>query len=261
MARCEICGAEMTQGRGRARRTCSAACRQAAHRRRQADEVAALRTAATATVRPTAPAEPSRNEPARPPDDSPAGRIRDAGAQLARTIEHAALRAEQHWPPNSHPDYMASAVRFDVARVIDAILATAPACSSRDEPTTAVLAPATPGGTAANTGPSRNDPPAKVPARRKRLTQKAAQAVADSAQLVKDPNHRDNHRWNVVAADGTVLGHVVPSYGGASRSGRNGWKYRAADMVVGVGPYKTREGAAVQCTLSWMRAATAPARH
>lgn len=64
-----------------------------------------------------------------------------------------------------------------------------------------------------------------------------------------------------MAEDGTVLGHVEPSYGGSSRSGRNGWKYLVAHMFVSSGPYKTRDTAAVQCALSWIRLATAPVRN
>jgi DNA-binding HxlR family transcriptional regulator len=61
MADCIMCGKEMPQRRGRKRRTCSAACRQAAYRSRKNAEVAVLRAAAgaaratTTTIRPAAP--------------------------------------------------------------------------------------------------------------------------------------------------------------------------------------------------------------
>ncbi|OIJ85218.1 DUF4158 domain-containing protein [Streptomyces colonosanans] len=103
-------------------------------------------------------------------------------------------------------------------------------------------------------------PAMTAPARRKRLSQKAARAVADSARLFKDADHRDTHRWNLIAEDGTVLGHVEPSYGGTGRTGRNGWNYHLADSPAVSGPYKTREDATLQCALAWIRVATAPLR-
>lgn len=251
MAQCEVCGTEVVQGRGRARRTCSAACRQKAHRQRQAQQVAELRAAARPALALVPLVDPG---PAAAADDSPAGRIRDAGAELAATIEAAARHAAGNWSRGS-ADAMATAVRYEVAQVVAAILASAPE-ASRDEPSP----PTPPQAPATSPEPSRNEPAVKRPAR-KRLTEKAARAIADTAQLVKDPNHRENHRWNLVAANGTVLGHVEPSYGGTGQSGRNGWKHRGDSTFVGSGPYKTRDEAAVQCALSWIRAATTPARH
>ncbi|MET8218054.1 hypothetical protein [Streptomyces hirsutus] len=103
-------------------------------------------------------------------------------------------------------------------------------------------------------------PEKTAPARRKRLSQKAARAVADGARLVKDADHRDTHRWNLIAEDGTVLGHVEPSYSGTSRTGRNGWNHRLADTFAVSGRYRTRDEAAVQCALAWTRFATTPLR-
>jgi hypothetical protein len=75
--------------------------------------------------------------------------------------------------------------------------------------------------------------------------------------LVKGADHRDTHRWDLIAEDGTVLGYVEPSYGGTGRTGRNGWN--AGSLAVS-GPYKTCEEAAPQCALAWTRVATAPVR-
>jgi hypothetical protein len=283
MAQCEVCGTELVQGRGRARRTCSAACRQKAHRQRQAGQLAELQAAAAgsalARVPPTTPDVPAT-------DDSPARRIRAAGAALAASIEQAARRAADGWTP--HPrsgtdaETWAGVVRVEAAEVAAAILASAPdvsrdepepdraavpaadvpAGSSRSGPAAAAPAPATPEGPAADLGSSRDEPvveKSRMP-RRKRLSQKAARTIADSARLVKHPEHRENHRWTLIAPDGTVLGHVEPSYGGTSRTGRNGWKYQVAHTFVGGGPHKTREAAAVQCALSWIRLVTAPVR-
>lgn len=71
--------------------------------------------------------------------------------------------------------------------------------------------------------PQPADAPKKTaPDRRKRLSQKAARAVADSARLVKGADHRETRRWDLITEDGTVLGYVEPSYGGTGRTGRNG---------------------------------------
>jgi hypothetical protein len=250
-AQCEICGTEMTQGRGRARRTCSAACRQAAHRRRQAAEVDRLRAAAT---QPAAPAVPAPPPAPAAPDDSPAGEIRAASRQLLDAIEAAARRAADDWPGSeTTPEADAAAVRHLADQVTAAILASAPQ-PSRNEPPARVTPATVDSGPVADTGPSRNEPPTA----RKRLSHKAAMALVDSAQLVKADDHRDSGRWNLVADDGTVLGRILPSYGGASR--RNGWRWQHVDTVTGGGPHKRREDAAVQCADAWVRAATAPTR-
>jgi hypothetical protein len=94
----------------------------------------------------------------------------------------------------------------------------------------------------------------------KRLTQKKAQELAAGAQLVKAPDWSETNRWHVVDGNGTVLVVVSPSYGGASRSGRNGWSYHLAAL----GPSgsrdrsATRQAAAAQGLASWMRWVTAP---
>lgn len=76
MATCEVCGSELTQTRGRPRGTCSAACRQAAYRRRQNAEMAVLRAATAITPKPTPvrPDEPGARSLARPasqPESTP----------------------------------------------------------------------------------------------------------------------------------------------------------------------------------------------
>lgn len=76
--------------------------------------------------------------------------------------------------------------------------------------------------------------------------------------MVKHPDHRENHRWIVQADDGTVLGYVDPSYGGTSRSGRDGWIGRTAEAVATTGGrQKTRQDAAVQVAMAWVRVVTA----
>jgi DNA-binding HxlR family transcriptional regulator len=59
MADCEICGTELDQRGGRTRRTCSAACRQTAYRRRRGTELKVLRANAAAVRHDAAPSPPS----------------------------------------------------------------------------------------------------------------------------------------------------------------------------------------------------------
>ncbi|MEU9849214.1 hypothetical protein [Streptomyces sp. NPDC047985] len=95
--------------------------------------------------------------------------------------------------------------------------------------------------------------------RPKRLSETKARSIADGAKLVKAANWSATHAWNVVAEDGTVLVVVKPSYGGASRSGRNGWTYHLAAL----GPtgsrdrWATRQQAAAQGLMGWIRWVTA----
>jgi hypothetical protein len=109
-------------------------------------------------------------------------------------------------------------------------------------------------------GPSRNKPPVKTSPARRRMSQKTARAIANSAQLVKDPDHRNNHQWHLVAADGTVIAHVERSYGGASRSGQNGWHGWPHGMMRTTERHQTRELAAQYAAAAWVRVATAPPR-
>jgi hypothetical protein len=95
------------------------------------------------------------------------------------------------------------------------------------------------------------------PGRPPRLTVKKARALLDTAELVKDENHRENNTWHLVAADGTVIGHVAPSYGGASRSGRNGWHGWAHGTTRTQDRHPTRDGAAVAASGAWLQAVTA----
>jgi hypothetical protein len=82
------------------------------------------------------------------------------------------------------------------------------------------------------------------------LPEKRAQAVVDAAELVRAPDYRDSHTWILRSGD-TLLGYVVPSYGGTSRSGRNGWASRLGGSP---GPRcRSRDGAAVDLAARWLR--------
>jgi len=97
---------------------------------------------------------------------------------------------------------------------------------------------------------------------RRPLSARKARAVVETAVVVKAPSWSEDRRWQVVAADSTVLVIVEPSYGGASRSGRNGWTWWLAQGArTRHDPHPTREQAAVAGLGAWERWATAkPAR-
>jgi hypothetical protein len=89
------------------------------------------------------------------------------------------------------------------------------------------------------------------------LSAKAARAVTAAAEIVKAPDHRDTNTWHVVAADGTVLVVIEPSYGGTSRTGRNGWNWWLADGGRTRNPVETTiQKAAIAGLLAWEQRAT-----
>ncbi|MER6151337.1 hypothetical protein [Streptomyces hirsutus] len=268
MTTCPVCGGTLPAQRGpRARRYCSRACQAKAYRARQRQD----------REHRLPPGE--ERELLEAYADVPATELADTLAGAARRLA-GALNA----------GLPADGFDLDVVARIPVVLAArarqaAPAAQARhgipdhrlEAPTAAVIdlaadpAPSRPEVQAPPPEPSRDDsvpsspqpagaPEKTAPARRKRLSQKAARALADSARLVKDADHRDTHRWNLIAGDGTVLGYVEPSYGGTGRTGRNGWNHRLAQSLAASGPYRTREEAALQCALAWIRVATVPLR-
>ncbi|MGY0062802.1 hypothetical protein ACWY4P_40755 [Streptomyces sp. LZ34] len=90
------------------------------------------------------------------------------------------------------------------------------------------------------------------------MSARRARAVIETAALVKAPTWREDRHWHVVASDGEVLVVVAPSYGGVSRSGRNGWAW----WLAGSGPSSTArpertcEQAAVAGLAAWNRLVT-----
>ena len=98
MAGCEICGTELDQRGGRPRRTCSAACRQTAYRRRRGAELRALRTGTEAVRRDAAPPPPSwlPNSPRACPITSSLRILGERGTLLAiREISYGVHRFQQ----------------------------------------------------------------------------------------------------------------------------------------------------------------------
>ncbi|MFF2618989.1 hypothetical protein [Kitasatospora sp. NPDC058046] len=265
MPTCAICGTQMTQGRARARRTCSAVCRQAAYRRRRAAEVTALRAAAQPPT-----AAPSRNEPAEPEgDDSPAGPIRAAATALATAAGHTASAAEE----GTFQDDSLATLQRRYTELVEAVrAATRPRNPSRNEPTgtepVQVRTAATPlpatvdtptGPGPAHPAPSRNEPdrPPRAP-KRPRLSRKKALALLDTADIVKNEHYKETGTWDVVAGD-TVICHIAPNFNGLRRNGWNAWPH-------GTTPnrrdhYPTRERAAAAGTDSWLRTVTARPRN
>jgi hypothetical protein len=87
-----------------------------------------------------------------------------------------------------------------------------------------------------------------------RLPKKKAEAILDAAELVRAPDYRDSHAWILHSGD-TLIGYVVPSYGGTSRSGRNGWVGRLGSTP---GPRcHSRDGAKMDLASQWLRVVTA----
>jgi hypothetical protein len=89
---------------------------------------------------------------------------------------------------------------------------------------------------------------------RRRLSVRRARQVIDAATLVKAPDWPDTRHWHVVSGD-LLLVVVAPSYGGTSRSGRNGWRW----WLTATGPtgnrdhWASREGAAAAGLAAWQR--------
>jgi hypothetical protein len=97
-----------------------------------------------------------------------------------------------------------------------------------------------------------------IEAKPQKMPRKRALAVAEAAKLER-VGPRDANRWALRSGE-TVLGHVEPSYGGASRSGRNGWKLLLPGELVGRS-LPTRNAAAGALAREWVQLVTsAPSR-
>jgi hypothetical protein len=93
---------------------------------------------------------------------------------------------------------------------------------------------------------------------RRPMSAAKARAIIDGAQLVKAPDWRETRNWHVVTDGGEVLVVVAPSYGGASQSGHNGWRWwLAATGPTGNRDHEpTRQQAAARGLGAWQRWAT-----
>jgi hypothetical protein len=252
---CPVCRGAVPPTRGpRPRRYCSRACQAKAYRERQAataatsvasvDEQAAV--ARYAGISSRAVADLLATAAQRTAEALSAQRTADESDLETLASAPVALTARTRADTGAHH---ADAGVSDPKRTV--AHAAAPAAQAPDTPQ------ASRDDSQASAQPVAAPTAARPPARR-RLTQKKATAIAGTAQLVKHPDHRENNRRIVQAEDGTVLGYVDPSYGGTSRSGRDGWIGRTADaLATSGGRQKTRQDAAVQVALAWIRVMTA----
>ncbi|MFF4763351.1 hypothetical protein [Streptomyces sp. NPDC001292] len=264
MAVCLVCGADLPAQRGpRARRYCSRACQAKAYRARQRQRDAHLLAIGDA------PGLLTRY------DGVPASELADQLALAARRLAAAltagqpvddfdlgvlarlpavlTARAHQAAPTATAGE---TAVRRDQTAAptapADAAAVTGPGASRDDSGRSA--RPATRAARASRDDSAATATPRGIEPRPQRLAKKKARAVVDAAELVRHPEHRDNHGWILRSGD-TVIGHVEPTYGGASRSGRNGWTGRLGGHV---GPRRrTRDEAAVDLALRWVQLVTA----
>jgi len=94
-----------------------------------------------------------------------------------------------------------------------------------------------------------------VTAPARRTSAKTARAVIEAAELVKAPTWSDTRAWHVTSGDQTLV-IVEPSYGGTSRTGRNGWTWRPPGGGPHRRPARTREEAAAQGLAAWQRQVT-----
>ena len=94
------------------------------------------------------------------------------------------------------------------------------------------------------------------------MSARRAREIIKDAKPVKAPDWRESRHWHVVTDDGEVLVVVSPSYGGASATGRNGWRWCLAQL----GPSgdrrreTTRQQAAARGLADWERWATSPGK-
>ncbi|MFC8986046.1 hypothetical protein [Streptomyces sp. NPDC057115] len=91
------------------------------------------------------------------------------------------------------------------------------------------------------------------------MSARHTRAIIDAATLVKAPDWSESHTWHVVSG-GRLLVVVEPSYGGTSRSGRNGWTWWLADLGPSGASRRetTRQQAAARGLADWERWATTP---
>lgn len=278
MAECESCGGELVQGRGRVRRTCSAACRQKAHRRRQATEVERLKELA---ARPAPLPEPraaavaaagvSRNEPGRL-EGGGAGLpdwLRALWADLGSAVEWAALHAESGWADSESgvtPDDIAFAIRHRADKLAEAVLASVESsrnessAPAEDEAANETPAPGAEGGEPVVVPPPSETPAAAKPSRNEQvrpMSQKKAREFTAGAHMVS--RDRETHHYEVVTSDGTVVGHVEPSYKAGRRYGWNGWAEGSVRSST-LRTHATRDEAGADALGQWIRTATAKPR-
>ncbi len=91
---------------------------------------------------------------------------------------------------------------------------------------------------------------------RRRMSARQARAAIEAASITKAPDWSETRTWHVVSDD-HVLVVIEPSYGGTSRTGRNGWNWWLAGSArTRHAPEPTREQAAVRGLAAWQQRVT-----
>lgn len=269
--RCGQCAGPIPESARKDSRFCSRRCRTAAWRQRATAAAAPapvederttsitardLADALISSARRTATAL-NTGEPAEPFDLDRLAVISNALIARAR-----AAHPDADWADTApHPTVTALQLRPAEPEPSRDVSAAPREASGQGGPDPARKAPAVPepsrDGSADVSGRSvaRRRTPAAKPLR---LARRKALALLDTAELVKDPEHRENGRWHLVAADGTVIAHIAPGYSGARRSGWNAWPDGSTPNVHDRHP--TRQTAAVRAADSWLRIVTAAPR-
>lgn len=288
MTTCPVCGKDLPAQRGpRARRYCSRACQAKAYRARQrqrdthrltSGEEAGLLAEYDGVASPeladrlalAARRLAGALDAGQPADDFDLAAVARIPAVLAARA-HRAGSAGQARQDISDARTASRAAVVDPAPRTPVLGQDRPAIpgtgteTSRDgrERTADGPAAAAPGPSTSSRDASRHRAdkirpvPKGIEPRPQKLARKRALALVDAAELVRDVEHRDEHRWILRSGD-TVLGHVEPTYGGTSVSGRNGWTGR---LGVSTGRRcRTREEAKLDLAARWIRVVTAAPR-
>jgi hypothetical protein len=286
MATCAVCGTDLPVQRGpRARRYCSRACQQQAYRTRQAQrdahrippgdeqrlvqeyaDVSSRQLAASLSL--AAGRVAGALTAGQPADDFDLGVLARVPTVLAARAHQAAVLTGALPTPSAEPTVMLLDLA-DQARPLQPDRPAQPAApaarTSRDDraqPAHTAKAPTTPPRSPSKASRDDSAPlptwdtTAIKPVAQK-LPKKRAQAVIDAAELVRAPDYRESHMWVLRSGD-TLIGYVVPSYGGVSRSGRNGW---TSSLGGTPGPRcHSRDGAKLDLAARWLRVVTAAPR-
>ncbi|MFB7576359.1 hypothetical protein [Streptomyces sp. NPDC056165] len=288
MTMCLVCGKDLPAQRGpRARRYCSRACQAKAYRARQRqrdahrltsgeeagllaeyDGVASLELADQLAL--AARRLAGALNAGQPADDFDLGVVARIPAVLAARAHRTDSAGQAHQNiPDARTTARATAV--DPAARTPAPSQDRPAshgtsteasCDGRehiaDGPAAAAPRPSTSSRDASRKRADKARPlPKGIEPKPQKLARKRALAIVDVAELVRDVEHRDEHRWILRSGD-TVLGHVEPTYGGTSASGRTGWTSR---LGVSTGRRcRTRDEAKLDLAARWIRIVTAAPR-
>ncbi|MEW1725171.1 hypothetical protein [Streptomyces sp. NPDC093109] len=197
---------------------------------------------------------------------------------MAELVESAARRAEQGWDTREIapgmtpvlPEEFAYALAHRTQKLVAEILASSE--PSRNKPVVGAAPVATEGPSPdLDPGTPRNEPVAAAPAREpaapevsrnepahpRNMSAKKAREFTAGARLVS--RDRETHSYDLITGDGTVIGHVEPSYKAGRRSGWTGWA-AGVGRASGQQARSTRDEAGVDALGQWIRIVTAKPR-